>query len=498
MWYRLREEAPANEDTDGDVEAPAFPTARVEHPATPASPVAPAAAPTSDDEPEPTWLCCSITHVMFKDPVFIPETGTTFEREAVEAFWDSAPGEPRDPLTNRVLSSRALFPNWDYRREVQAWLGQHPGRVPEGWETREDPPSIPVLPGRKASRGLGMGGAAGGHAWLDPAALLRAMGGVRVVAFKLVVFGLLVYFFMRQEARSALRVDGDCTPLPVYPHAEWPPLFGRGSVALERPPNATIMAATAHGVPTGNAATSGAPILRLRSTASEADRRDFWAVAGRLIFGYGGMLCALAVFLCPHGDFNQRWWFTFCVVLLSTPPVYSLAMGNMQHLDLSFHAGGVFLQKAFGRGESSGGVLDYDQIRSVTTDSHGIVITGANDCRLKFGLPRMSPIDREWSKSLVSRALLAASRGEGSVVLPGPPLAGGRKFVRRDLVAWLEHLLEQPHLATTGEGLLDEVHHEAPQKMDQPNEADKCAGKAESKGDGGTPGADGSGCRRRH
>eukprot|EP00235_Prasinoderma_singulare_P001371 CAMPEP_0119171132 /NCGR_PEP_ID=MMETSP1315-20130426/23134_1 /TAXON_ID=676789 /ORGANISM="Prasinoderma singularis, Strain RCC927" /LENGTH=488 /DNA_ID=CAMNT_0007164943 /DNA_START=47 /DNA_END=1513 /DNA_ORIENTATION=- len=100
---------------------------------------------------EPSGLCCPVTAALFRDPVFVPESGTTYERSALLAFWatQAAAAEeagcaeaarPRDPFTNRALRSTRVFVNWDKRREVAAFLQAHPGWLPPGWETREVPP----------------------------------------------------------------------------------------------------------------------------------------------------------------------------------------------------------------------------------------------------------------------------------------------------------------------------------------------------------------------
>ena len=80
----------------------------------------------STDEPpdEPAHLLCPITRAMFRDPVFVPCSGNTYEREALEKFWSSAPGRARDPLTNveTRANSRVVYTNWDKRREVRDYL----------------------------------------------------------------------------------------------------------------------------------------------------------------------------------------------------------------------------------------------------------------------------------------------------------------------------------------------------------------------------------------
>ena len=75
---------------------------------------------TADEPEEPDALLCPVTRVMFRDPV-VCESGHTYERAALEQFWASAP-QPRDPVTNVVVSAAILLPNWDKRRCVAAWL----------------------------------------------------------------------------------------------------------------------------------------------------------------------------------------------------------------------------------------------------------------------------------------------------------------------------------------------------------------------------------------
>lgn len=123
----------ADTDTDDEARAPeAGP-----HAATSAS-----AASARCEEPEA--LLCPITRVMYRDPVFVPEAGDTYEREALLRFWNANPHRrPRDPLTNRQLLSRSLFVNWAKRREVSHWLDVHPDSVPDGWAGRGDVPRPP-------------------------------------------------------------------------------------------------------------------------------------------------------------------------------------------------------------------------------------------------------------------------------------------------------------------------------------------------------------------
>lgn len=109
---------------------------------------------------EPTHLCCPITQIMYRDPVFVIESGNVYEREAILEFWRQ-PGHRRDPLTNVALSSDALYTNWDKRREVAGYLSEHPALVPQGWSCRDVPAPLstgaqPVHPrwqsGRRIAR----------------------------------------------------------------------------------------------------------------------------------------------------------------------------------------------------------------------------------------------------------------------------------------------------------------------------------------------------------
>jgi len=88
---------------------------------------------TSESE-KPEALLCPVLRVMMRDPVLVAGSGNTYERCAIEAYWKQ-PRPPgalrRDPYTNTELTNHALFTNWDKRREVQGWLGKHPGTTPE-------------------------------------------------------------------------------------------------------------------------------------------------------------------------------------------------------------------------------------------------------------------------------------------------------------------------------------------------------------------------------
>ena len=99
-------------------------------------------------EEEPLSLCCPITHCMYRDPVFVPESGTTYDREALHAFWRTA-GARRDVLTNALITSDQVYVDWNKRREVAAWLSDHPGHQPAGWPDRTQPPPPAAEPPRR-------------------------------------------------------------------------------------------------------------------------------------------------------------------------------------------------------------------------------------------------------------------------------------------------------------------------------------------------------------
>lgn len=113
-----------------------------------------ASSPRAVEEPE--RLLCPITHSMYRDPVFVPESGNTYERSALEQYWATSP-PARDPLTNVPLAGTNVHPNWMVRREVQQFLDDHPEYVPQGWPDRNVPsPASRPARGRLAS-GLAAG-----------------------------------------------------------------------------------------------------------------------------------------------------------------------------------------------------------------------------------------------------------------------------------------------------------------------------------------------------
>jgi len=103
-------------------------------------------APTPEIVEEPRSLVCPITMMVYVDPVFVPESGNTYERAAIARCWASCASSRRDPITNLPVNSTQVYTNWDKRREVQAFLDAHPCYTPEGWTSRQVPPPPPNTP----------------------------------------------------------------------------------------------------------------------------------------------------------------------------------------------------------------------------------------------------------------------------------------------------------------------------------------------------------------
>ena len=92
-------------------------------------------APDADLDAEPEELMCPITRTMFRDPVFVVDSGHTYERSAILSHFER--NGAKDPLTRRALSSTKVMTNWAMRNVVQAWLDKHPSVTPDGWDSRE-------------------------------------------------------------------------------------------------------------------------------------------------------------------------------------------------------------------------------------------------------------------------------------------------------------------------------------------------------------------------
>ena len=78
---------------------------------------------------------CPITHIMFRDPVVVVDSGHTYERSAILSHFRR--NGAKDPLTRLALSSTKVTTNWAVRQIVQAWLDKHPDVTPDGWDSRE-------------------------------------------------------------------------------------------------------------------------------------------------------------------------------------------------------------------------------------------------------------------------------------------------------------------------------------------------------------------------
>jgi hypothetical protein len=76
---------------------------------------------------------------MFREPMFVPESGRTYERSLLETFWKKY-GETKDPVTNVAINSTKTYTNWDARRQVHQFLDEFPLYTPEGWPDRTVPP----------------------------------------------------------------------------------------------------------------------------------------------------------------------------------------------------------------------------------------------------------------------------------------------------------------------------------------------------------------------
>ena len=92
-------------------------------------------APDADLDAEPEELMCPITRTVFRDPVFVFDSGHTYERIAILSHFER--NGAKDPLTRLALSSTKVKTNWAMRNVVQAWLDKHPGVTPDGWDSRE-------------------------------------------------------------------------------------------------------------------------------------------------------------------------------------------------------------------------------------------------------------------------------------------------------------------------------------------------------------------------
>lgn len=82
---------------------------------------------------EPHGLQCQISHMMFRDPVIVCASGHTYERYAIQKWFEK---KDTDPVTREKVTDKAVMTNWAVRHCVEEWLEDNPGRVPDGWDSR--------------------------------------------------------------------------------------------------------------------------------------------------------------------------------------------------------------------------------------------------------------------------------------------------------------------------------------------------------------------------
>ena len=80
---------------------------------------------------EPSHLLCTITGLMFRDPVCVFPGGQTYDRPAIST-WMSKGGT--DPLMKTEICE--IVTNWALRNCIQDWLDTH-DKTPEGWDSRD-------------------------------------------------------------------------------------------------------------------------------------------------------------------------------------------------------------------------------------------------------------------------------------------------------------------------------------------------------------------------
>ena len=94
----------------------------------------PDAPPTQISTPSPKSSCAP-SRTVFRDPVFVLESGHTYERSAILSHFRR--NGAKDPLTRRALSSTKVMTNWAMRKRGSGLAGKHPGVTPDGWDSRE-------------------------------------------------------------------------------------------------------------------------------------------------------------------------------------------------------------------------------------------------------------------------------------------------------------------------------------------------------------------------
>jgi len=96
----------------------------------------------------PDAFCCPIGLDIMSDPVFLIETGHTFERRLIEAHLQRS---DRGPLCGVQLKSKTLMPNYALRQAIEAYLsdrGQAPGRIAPYPPIAPSPPTAGAVAGQ--------------------------------------------------------------------------------------------------------------------------------------------------------------------------------------------------------------------------------------------------------------------------------------------------------------------------------------------------------------
>ena len=113
-------------------------------------------SPVAEAEHVPEMFVCPIGCAIMRDPVFTP-AGNTYERELI-ANWLRT--HYTDPLTNEVMRSKTLTPNFAMRSAIATWTEKQgfPEGFPEGCPVFEEPrpsSSDPSADNATVAAGLG-------------------------------------------------------------------------------------------------------------------------------------------------------------------------------------------------------------------------------------------------------------------------------------------------------------------------------------------------------
>ena len=84
-------------------------------------------------EEEPHELRCPISQTMFRDPVMVCASGHTYERQAIQKWFQT---HDTDPMTRKYINDKAITTNWAIRKSVERWLEDNPELMPDGWDSR--------------------------------------------------------------------------------------------------------------------------------------------------------------------------------------------------------------------------------------------------------------------------------------------------------------------------------------------------------------------------